>query len=96
MENEILANEKILTLNRESSSFKILNAMLNSINGPEYEGTKKTVIEDILNAQDLEEIAAINDDCFLMPMRARGVRPRSSRPSSATERVQTLENSDSN
>ena len=36
MENEILANEKIQELSRESTSLKILNTMLNSCSGTDY------------------------------------------------------------
>ena len=95
METE--ANARIQELNKETTCYKILNAMLNSCNGTEFDGflqTKKVVIEDILGSTDLEELSGVYDDCFLMPMRASGGRPRS-RTSSATERVQTQENSDS-
>jgi hypothetical protein len=92
---EAQANDKIQLLNKDSSCFKILNAMLNCHS--EYEGflqTKQVVMDDILNSEDLEELSQLYDDCFFMPMRARGGRPRS-RPSSATERVQNQGNSDS-
>jgi hypothetical protein len=47
--NETLANARIQELNKETSCYKILNAMLNSCNGTEFEGflqTKQVVIED--------------------------------------------------
>jgi hypothetical protein len=94
---ETLANARIQELNKETSCFKILNAMLNCCNGLEFEGylqTKQKVIEDILCSSNLEELSGVYDDCFLLPMRANGGRPRS-RTSSATERVQNQENSES-
>jgi hypothetical protein len=96
METE--ANARIQELNKETTCYKILNAMLNSYNGTEFDGflqTKKVVIEDIRNSTNLEELSGEYDDCFLMPMRASGGRPRS-RSSSATERVQNHDNGDSN
>jgi hypothetical protein len=95
METE--ANARIQELNKETTCYKILNAMLNSCNGTEFDGflqTKQKVIEDILSSTDLEELSGLYDDCFLMPMRASGGRPRS-RTSSATERVQNQDNGDS-
>jgi hypothetical protein len=94
---ETLANARIQELNQLTTCYKILNAMLNGCNGTEFEGflkTKQAVIEDILSSNDLEELAGMYDDCFLMPMRASGGRPRS-RTSSATDRVQSQENIDS-
>ena len=96
MSTLVQANDKIQQLNRESSSYKILNAMLN-FDEAEFEGflqTKQIVIEQILESENLEELSQLYDDCFLMPMRAKGGKPRS-RAQSATERVQTQENGDS-
>ena len=79
METE--ANARIQELSKETTCYKILNAMLNSCNGLEFEGflqTKQKVIEDILRSNDLEVLSEMYDDCFLMSMRASGGRPRSS------------------
>jgi hypothetical protein len=84
--NETLANARIQELNKETSCYKILNAMLNSCNGTEFEGflqTKQVVIEDILRSNDLEELSELYDDCFLMPMIARSYEEYSDSDSSS-------------
>ncbi|KAJ3269971.1 hypothetical protein HDV01_000777 [Terramyces sp. JEL0728] len=84
------ANEILQPLAKDISTYKILNAMLNATTDINYEGfsqTRQVVIQDILASDDLEELANKYDNLFLMPMRARGGRP-SSRPSSATQRIQ--------
>jgi hypothetical protein len=72
------ANEKIQQLPIGFSPYKILNAMLNCSHGLSYEPflqTQQIVAQDILEANDLEELAYQYDDCFLMPMRTAGGRP---------------------
>ena len=67
------ANDKIQQLNKTTSTYKILNAMLN-FDDAQYEGflqTKQVVADHILNCENLEELSQLYDDCFLMPMRAR-------------------------
>ncbi|KAJ3268736.1 hypothetical protein HDV01_002340, partial [Terramyces sp. JEL0728] len=84
------ANEILQPLAKDISTYKILNAMLNATTDINYEGftqTRQVVIQDILASDSLEELANKYDNLFLMPMRARGGRP-SSRPSSATQRIQ--------
>ncbi len=83
-EEEQLANDKIQGIAKDSTCYKILNAMLNAFNDTQFQGygeTKQTIINDILNSNNLEELCQLHDDSFLVPMRAKGVRARS-RPSS--------------
>ena len=87
------ANYKVQQLQKESNCFKILNAMLNGYTDQHYNRfneTKLVIIKDILFSDDLEQLSELYDDSFLVPMRAKGGRP-SSRPQSATERVQGQE-----
>ena len=88
------ANEKLQQLRSDLTPYKILNAMLNSLSNLHYEGfvqTRQRIINDILAAEDLEALSQQYDDMLLVPMRAKGGRPRS-RASSATQRVQDQEN----
>jgi hypothetical protein len=55
-----------------------------------FNETKLVIIKDILFSDDLEQLSELYDDSFLVPMRAKGGRP-SSRPQSASERVQGQE-----
>lgn len=73
-----------------TTPFQILNAMLNSLDFTTYQPFsqfQQIIANEILSSTNLEELSEQYDDLFLVPMRAKGGRPRS-RPSSATERVQ--------
>lgn len=66
------ANAIIQALPKEFTTYKILNAMLNCVNGLEYEPflqTQQIIAQEILQSQDLETLAFDYDDFFLMPMR---------------------------
>ncbi|KAI8898212.1 hypothetical protein BC833DRAFT_590694 [Globomyces pollinis-pini] len=85
-----LANDKIQGIPKDSTCYKILNAMLNGYNDTQFQGygeTRKIIVDDILNSKNLEELSQLYDDSFLVPMRAR--------PSSATRRIQNQEDSNS-
>ncbi|KAJ3256055.1 snoRNP complex protein nop56 [Boothiomyces macroporosus] len=67
------AKEKLESLVKESSGYKILNAMLTCTLDSDYEGfaqTRQVVINDILSSDNLEELALRYDNLFLMPMTA--------------------------
>ena len=77
-----------------TTPFQILNGMLNSLDitqYPRFQETVDVIVKDILASSDLKLLSEQYDDSFLVPMRAKGGRPRS-RPGSATERVQEQEN----
>ena len=80
-----------------TTPFQILNGMLNSLDTtqyPRFQETVDVIVKDILDSSDLNLLSEQYDDSFLVPMRAKGGRPRS-RPGSATQRVQEQENEDS-
>ncbi|KAJ3313451.1 snoRNP complex protein nop56 [Boothiomyces sp. JEL0838] len=62
------AKEKLESLVKESSGYKILNAMLTCTLDSGYEGfaqTRQVVIQDILSSDNLEELALRYDNLFL-------------------------------
>ena len=74
------ANDKIQQLNKTTSTYKILNAMLNfddhkyEGDAAEFEGfiqTRQVVMNHILESKDLEQLSQLYDDYFLLPMRLR-------------------------
>jgi hypothetical protein len=84
------ANEKVGTLPRHLTSFKILNALLNCLNQQTYQPflqTQDIIAKEILACDDLQALAEEYDDYFLVPMRVKGAWPRS-RPGSARQGVQ--------
>ena len=63
--------------------FQILYGMFNSFDAAQYPRFQETndkccvVVKDILDSSDLEQLSQEYDDLFLVPMRAKGRRPRS-------------------
>jgi hypothetical protein len=73
-----------------TTPFLILNAMLNSLYSTTYQPFsqfQQIIANEIISSTNLHELSEQYDDLFLVPMRAKGGRPRS-RPCSATERFQ--------
>ena len=67
------AQSKIAAIPTNTSSFDILNGMLNFAlkrNYPNFIETQEIIAKDIMNSTDLNALAEYYDKNFLIPMRA--------------------------